>query len=89
MAVKELKKALNHKRILKNSIISILLYLIMIGLFYYGEIIDKKILFDLIKFSPIIWFFLYLAILYVEYSQNSLSDEEIRIKSEMSKFMIM
>lgn len=80
---------MNNKRIIKNSIISISLYFFMIGSFYYGEIIDKKILFDLIKFSPVIWFFLYLAILYAEYSENKLSDEERRIRSKMTEFMIM
>lgn len=46
MEVKELKKVLNHKRIIKNSIILVSLYFIMIVSFYYGEVIDKKILFD-------------------------------------------
>lgn len=80
---------LNYRRIIKYSIITTSLYFVMIISFYHGEIIDLKILWDLIKFSPIVWLSLYLAILFSEYIQANISDEEMKIQSEMSEFKIM
>lgn len=80
---------LNYRRIIKYSIITTSLYFVMIVSFYHGEIIDLKILWDLIKFSPIVWASLYLVILFSEYTQANISDEEMRKQAEMSEFKLM
>lgn len=80
---------LSFRRVLKYSIVTTLLYFVMIIAFYYGEVIDSKILWDLIKFSPIVWLSLYLVILFSEYLQSNTTDEEMRKQAEMSEFKLM